>query len=131
MLNRNLFPGLLVLAMALPAVAADVSGIWSGTLTDRNRDPQDLSFRFTQKGDTVSGKMYGDNESIVLGAPKLTGSQLTFTVTTELNGQISTFLYIGITSGDRMELQRVRQEANQAPSAKPAPPQTLVLKRLT
>jgi hypothetical protein len=133
-LKRILTTSALVLLYASSACAADVSGIWTGTLTDRNNDPQDLSFRFTQKGETLTGKMYGDNESTTVSAARISGNQITFSVTTELNGQITTFKYTGTMDGDHMELSRVRAELNYAPpaaNAKPATPQTVRLKRLS
>ena len=115
------------LLFAASAFAADVSGIWTGTLTDRNGDPQEFSFRFTQKGEALSGKLYGENESTAISAAKVSGDQITFTVTTELNGQITTSLYVAKVDGNQMEVKRSRTD----PSAKPAEPQTFMLKRLT
>lgn len=109
------------------ALAGDVTGIWTGTLIDGNGDPLDVSFRFAQKGATLTGKMYGDNESTPIKDVKVVGDQITFSVTTELNGQISTFEYTGTQNGDRMDVSRVRVNTG----AKPANPQTLKLKRLT
>jgi hypothetical protein len=98
--------GVLALAPALPA--ATVSGIWSGQTVDRNGDPQDLSFRFLQSGDALTGKMYGDNESVAITDGKLVGNQISFSVTNELNGQVSKFVYTGTLDGDEMEVTRQR-----------------------
>jgi hypothetical protein len=136
-LNRILITSALTLLYVASALAADVSGIWSGTLTDRNNDPQDLSFRFIQKGETLTGKMYGDNESTTVSAAKMFGNEISFLVTTELNGQVTTFKYTGTVDGDQMELTRKRVDAGFATSAantdpkKPATPQTVKLKRLS
>jgi hypothetical protein len=89
-------------------LAADVSGIWSGQTTDRNGDLQDLSFRFTWKGNTLTGKMYGDNESTPIEDAGISGNQIRFMVTTELNGAITKFLYTGTVTGDEMDLLRQR-----------------------
>ena len=103
-------------------------------MVDRNGDPQDFSFRFTQKADSFTGKMYGDNESVPLADAKITGDHLTFSVTTELNGQISKFIYSGAIAADHIELSRVRSDpkvVEKKASEKPNPPQTFRLKRLT
>jgi hypothetical protein len=125
-LRRTLTP---VFLFAATAFGADVTGIWTGSMVDRNGDPQDFSFRFAQNGDTISGKMYGDNESTPLADAKLSGDHITFSVTSELNGQVSKFLYTGTLVGDRIELTRARSDAKA--SEKPTPPQTVRLKRLT
>jgi hypothetical protein len=89
-------------------LAADVSGIWTGQTVDRNGDLQDLSFRFTWNGSTLTGKMYGDNESTLIGDASISGNQIAFLVTTELNGGITKFRYTGTVTGDEMELVRKR-----------------------
>jgi hypothetical protein len=93
---------------ALALAGADISGIWSAQTTDRNGDPLDISFRFAMSGDTLTGKMYGDNESTAITDAKVTGNQITFSVTTELNGQISKFVYTGTIKGDEIEATRER-----------------------
>src|ERR1700722_13364203 len=98
--KRRVFLWLLVCALPCALPAGDLSGIWTGQLEDRNGDSQDLSFRFAQTGDTLSGKMYGDNESTPIADGKITGNQVTFSVTNELNGQISKFVYTGTISGN-------------------------------
>jgi len=117
--------------------AGDYSGIWTGQLTDRNGDVQDLSFRFNLKDNTLSGKMYGDNESVPIKDAVINGNQITFSVTTELNGDISTFIYSGQIDGDELTLVRHRIPKNNKVTAdKPAAenkqnqPQTVKLKRL-
>lgn len=101
-------------ALALPG--ADISGIWSGQTTDRNGDPQDLSFRFVLSGETLTGKMYGDNESTAITDAKVSENRITFSVTTELNGQISKFVYEGTIDGNEMVVTRVRVGARNAPA---------------
>jgi hypothetical protein len=117
--------------------AADYSGIWTGQITDRNGDVQDLSFRFNLRDNTLSGKMYGDNESVPIKDVVINGSQITFSVTTELNGDISTFIYSGQIDGDELTLVRHRlPKNNKVTSDKPPAenkqnqPQTVKLKRL-
>jgi hypothetical protein len=93
---------------------ADVAGIWNGQTIDRNGDVQDVSFRFVQSGDTLTGKMYGDNESTAIADARITGNQVTFSVTVELNGSITKFVYTGALEGDVLELTRQRVAINAA-----------------
>ena len=128
-----MFQRLLLLASFVGALsAADLSGIWNGQLTDRNGDVQDLSFRFSQQGDTLTGKMYGDNESTPIADAKITGGEITFSVTTELNGQISKSVYTGTFSGDEIHLTRQRVGNNNAGAASKARDQrqSITLKRV-
>ena len=104
-----------VCALALALWAADISGIWTGQTVDRNGDSQDFSFRFAQSGDTLTGKMYGDNESTPIADGKIVDNQVTFTVTSELNGQISRFVYTGTMKGDEIEVTRERVNLKNGP----------------
>ena len=106
---------LLVCVFAWALSAGDLSGIWTGQLEDRNGDSQDLSFRFTQTGDALTGKMYGDNESTPIAEGKIVGNRVSFTVTNELNGQISTFVYTGTLNGDEIEVTRERVNLKNGP----------------
>ena len=108
MLTR--FLALCVFALSLSA--ADLSGIWSGTTVDRNGDVQDISFRFIQKGDSLTGKVYGDNKSTPVSDAKIEADHITFTVVTELNGQITKLVYSGTIVGDEMRLTRERTGGN-------------------
>jgi hypothetical protein len=95
-------------AFALTLSGADLSGIWNGQTTDRNGDVQDVSFRFVQSGDALTGKMYGDNESTPIADAKITGNQITFSVTAELNGSITKLIYSGTVDVDEIQLTRQR-----------------------
>jgi hypothetical protein len=117
-----LFAGLLM-AASTSLFGADLSGIWTGQTVDRNGDPQDLSFRFTQSGATLSGKMYGDNESTPISEGKIDGDTIRFVVVTELNGQINRIIYSGHilnAQGDEMEITREREHPRE--NEKKAPP---------
>jgi hypothetical protein len=99
-------------AFAFTLSAADLSGIWNGQTTDQNGDVHDLSFRFVQNGDTLTGKMYGDNESISIADAKIADKQVTFSVTLELNGSITKLIYAGTVDGNEMTLLRQRAKVN-------------------
>jgi hypothetical protein len=132
MLKRRIFLWLSVCALASALSAADVSGIWTGQLEDKNGDSQDLSFRLAQTGDALTGKMYGDNESTPIAEGKIVGNQVSFTVTNELNGQISKFVYTGTLNGDEIEVTRERVNLKDGPinPNRPNQKQTFRLKRV-
>jgi hypothetical protein len=112
---------------------ADVAGIWNGQTIDRNGDVQDVSFRFFQSGDTLTGKMYGDNESTAIADARITGNQVTFSVTAELNGSITKCIYTGALEGDVLELTRQRVVINAADANEKGKnqKQSIKLKRVT
>jgi hypothetical protein len=131
--------GITVLSVSA-VLADDLSGIWTGQTVDRNGDPQDVSFRFNWKGNILTGKMYGDNESTLISDASVTGNQISFMVTTELNGGVTKFLYTGTVNGSEMDIVRKRVDlkvtapakdpAAKEEAAKAAQPQHLRLKRI-
>jgi hypothetical protein len=106
-----LFVGFLIL-ISVNLFGADLSGIWTGQTVGRNGYPEDVSFRFQQSGDAISGKMYGENESTPISEGKVEGDTIRFVVVTELNGQINRTIYSGHilnAKGDEIEVTRERE----------------------
>jgi hypothetical protein len=64
-------------------LAADVSGTWTGVIPTRNKDLQDITFKFTQAGDKLTGKMYRDTTGVSIIDGKISGERVTFTVISE------------------------------------------------
>jgi hypothetical protein len=94
-------------AFLLPAV--DVTGIWTGQVQGRNGEVQEITFRFRQTGDALTGKMYGDIEDIPLADGKVSGNQIGFSVTNEFGGGRAKFVYTGTVKGTEIELTRDRE----------------------
>jgi hypothetical protein len=65
---------------------ADLSGIWTGQIAGRFDEVQDITFRFSQSGSAVSGKIYGEIESQPVNEGNIAGDQITFMVGSEMNG---------------------------------------------
>jgi hypothetical protein len=124
---------LLFSAVSLTLSGADLAGIWNGQTIDRNGDVQDVSFRFVQSGETLTGKMYGDNESTAIADARITGNQVTFSVTAELNGSITKFIYTGAIEGDVLALTRQRAviHASDAKDESKNKKESIKLKRVT
>jgi hypothetical protein len=125
---------LLVLASAGALSAVDLSGIWTGQVTARFDEVQDVTFRFVQTGSGISGKMYGEIESQPVNEGRIEGDQIGFFVGTEMNGGRNRFHYSGIIQGEELHLTRQRVLPPDAPDTeenrKRRVPQKLVLKRL-
>jgi hypothetical protein len=101
-----------LLAFALIAPAADLTGIWTGVIPARNGDLLDITFRFTQTGDTVAGKLYRDSASAPIVEGKVTGDQVVFTVVVEEQlGNLfvlTKHVYTGAIKGEQIEVSRER-----------------------
>ncbi len=113
---RKLLVGTILVASTL--LGADIDGVWIGELLGRNGQAQEISFRFTQKGARLSGKMYGANQSTPISQGTIVGELVTFTVNAQeqTGNQIneSRIRFTGRMKGGQMELVRERETSTNA-----------------
>jgi hypothetical protein len=119
--------------------AADVSGIWLGSVTGGRRNQiQDFAFQFIQKGTTLTGKLYLDYGSTPILKGAIEGDQISFQVMAreqagnEINQAV--FRFTGTLKDGEIEITREREEIRAAGNsgaafARPRT-QTFRLKRL-
>src|SRR5258708_37772939 len=109
---------ILVICFALNLICADLTGIWIGRMPARNGEFQDISFKFTQDGATLGGKLYGDYQSTAITEGKITGDQISFLVIApEQNGnQINRtrLRFTGVIKDGEVELTREREGSTNA-----------------
>lgn len=98
--------------------AADITGIWTGQIPGRNGELQDISFKFTQDGTTLGGKLYGDYQSTPITEGKISGDQVTFLVTApeQSGNQINRtkLRFSGSIKAGEIELTREREGSTNA-----------------
>jgi hypothetical protein len=128
----TLLPGLLLFAIAIHA--ADIDGIWVGQQPARNGEVEDVAFRLKSNGNSITGKMFGDEYDLPVTEGSINGDQVRFIVTTTnyYNGTKTQFVYSGTIKDGVLELVRERgQSGDTRPPAKNFPGrQTLKLTRL-
>ncbi|HXB70636.1 MAG TPA: hypothetical protein VNY05_20560 [Candidatus Acidoferrales bacterium] len=129
--------GLVVSVLILHA--ADISGIWLGSVTGGRRNQvQDFAFQFIQKGATLTGKLYLDYGSTPILKGTIDGDQISFQVVAreqagnEINQAVLRFT--GTLKDGEIEITREREEIRAAGNsgaafARPGS-QTFRLKRL-
>ncbi len=125
----------MLLAAASWMAAADLTGIWVGQVPGRNGGVDDVAFQFKLDGQTLTGKLMGDEFDIAIGDASVSGDQVRFTITTTnyYSGGKTKFQYTGTLKGSELELVRERvPAADDRPSAaKQNFKQTIKLKRIT
>src|SRR5436853_5055069 len=84
------------------AMAADISGKWSGDMPGRGGDTTPTTFTFKVAGDKLTGTMTGPQGDIALQDGKVAGDQISFTTTLEFNGNSVKLVYKGTVSGDQI-----------------------------
>jgi hypothetical protein len=95
---------------ALSAAGADPSGLWSGSMTGRDGNQREVSFRFAADGPRLTGSMLGPTgNEIEISDGKVQGEEVTFKVVLNWNGRPAALLYRGrLTGGElRLKMQRV------------------------
>jgi hypothetical protein len=99
---------------------------------------QDITFRLTQKGDVLNGKLYRDTTSVPILDGKITGDQISFRVESEEQvGNVFVVMkysFTGSIKGSDIELTREREanpELNSGnPANRPNQKTTFTLKRI-
>jgi hypothetical protein len=124
-----------VLLLANWVLAADITGIWAGQQQGRNGQLDDVAFRFKLDGQTLTGKMFGDEFDLPITEGTVSGDQVRFTVVTTnyYNKNTTSFIYTGTLKGGELELVRERVATPQdTPAVNRQQPgkQTFKLKRL-
>lgn len=130
---KTIFLGLILSTCAGVLSAADITGIWSGQVTGRRGEPEDISFQFKMKGQALSGLLFGDEVDLPIEDGSLTGNQVRFVVTTinYYSGNKARIIYTGTVTGNEMELRRERiAPPNETAPAKPAPNPVVKLKKI-
>jgi hypothetical protein len=100
----------LLLAVALPASAADLVGRWAAEF-DTPIGVQKYVYEFAKAGDALTGKATFErsigNGSVELKNVKVDGDKISFDEPLSVNGDQITINYSGTIAGDELKLTRV------------------------
>jgi hypothetical protein len=102
----------LVLLGAL-AMAADISGKWTGDMPGRGGETASTTFNFKADGEKLTGTMTGPQGDIPLQEGKVAGNQISFSTTLDFGGNSVKIVYKGTLSGDQMKMSREREGSGQ------------------
>jgi len=100
--------GVLVGLVATTARARDekanVTGTWKWSFTGQNGQTFETTLKLKQDGEKLTGTVTGrNNQEIEIKDGKVSGDEVTFTVTRERNGQTFTQKYKGKATADTIE----------------------------
>jgi len=100
--------GVLVGLVAATARARDekanVTGTWKWSFTGQNGQTFETTLKLKQDGEKLTGTVTGrNNQEIEIKDGKVSGDEVTFTVTRERNGQTFTQKYKGKATADTIE----------------------------
>jgi hypothetical protein len=95
--------GMLCLIFAGVALAADISGNWSGTL-QMGDNPLALTFVFKQDGEKLTGTVSTPSGDLPLNDGRVLGDKVSFFVQADMGGNATKFISAGVIKGDEISL---------------------------
>ena len=105
----------LALACATLAYAADISGKWTAQVPGRGGQTREQTFTFKVEGTKVTGTVSGGQADNPISDGKVTGNEVTFSVTANFGGNTVKSLYKGTIAGDEIKFTRTREGGDQPP----------------
>jgi len=95
------------------AVAADISGKWTAEVPGRQGAMQTTTFNFKVDGDKLTGTMAGPRGDAPITDGKVSGDDISFTVSREMNGNTIKMNFTGKVSGGEIKFKRVVEGRDQ------------------
>ena len=115
MKKRILFLSVCFVLAALTAVwAEDITGKWVAQVPGREGQTRETTFNLKSEGDKVTGTVSGRQGDTPISDGKISGSDISFTMTANFQGNSIKFIYKGKVSGDEIKFTRTREGADQA-----------------
>jgi len=110
------------LILAVAALAADVTGKWVAQVPGRDGQVREVTFNFKVEGDKLTGTMSTRMGETPISDGKVSGDEISFTVTLSFGGNEVRMNYKGKVEGDQIRFTR---------EVEGRPPQEFVAKRAT
>lgn len=108
--------GLLLCTLAAMVFAADVTGKWSFEQQGRNGS-QTVTINLKADGGNLTGTISGRGGETEISDGKVDGSNVTFNVVREFQGNKFTTKYSGTLSGDELKL-KIETEGGRGPASR-------------
>jgi len=95
----------LLLALAIPALAADISGQWTATFNTQVGE-QHYVYTFKVDGEKLTGTAKSDNGNVTIENGTVKGDDVSFVENLDYQGQKLVITYTGKVSGDEIKFTR-------------------------
>jgi hypothetical protein len=95
---------LALLLLAVPAMAADVDGKWTGSV-DTPNGALPVIFVFKAEGSTLNGTTGPTGVEVPIKKGKIDGNQISFDLDIDFGGMSFTFSYTGVVSPTEIKLR--------------------------
>lgn len=98
----------------ISVLCADVSGKWIAQVPTRDGGTRETTFNFKVEGTELTGTMSGRQGDVPIAEGKVSGDDVSFSVTLEFGGNSVKLLYKGQVSGNEIKFTRTREGSDQA-----------------
>jgi hypothetical protein len=99
----------LTLIVATVAWANGVDGKWTAQVPGRQGNTQETTFNFKAEGDKLTGTISGRQGDTPIADGKISGDEISFTVTRERQGATIKQLFKGKVAGDEIKFTRATE----------------------
>lgn len=96
----------LMMALATLALAADVTGKWTAQVPGRQGATVETTITLKVEGDKLTGTISNPQGESAIADGKVSGDDVSFTVTREFQGNSFKMIYKGKVSGDEIKFTR-------------------------
>ena len=93
--------------------AADVNGKWVAQVPGRDGQTREMTFNFKVEADKLTGTVSGRQGDTAFSDGKISGDDISFTVTANFGGNEVKLLYKGKIAGDEIKFTRTREGGDQ------------------
>jgi|SRR5262249_5481869 len=97
------------------AWAADVTGKWVAQVPGRGGQTRETTFNLKAEGEKLTGTISTQQGENPISDGKISGDDISFTMTANFQGNSIKFLYKGKVSGDEIKFSRTREGGDQPP----------------
>ena len=104
---------IVVFAAVAAALAQGVDGKWVAQVPGRGGQTRETTFTFKAEGAKLTGTVSGQQGEAPISDGKITGDEISFTQTLEVQGNSIKLLYTGKVTGDEMKMTRKRDGSDQ------------------
>ena len=98
-----------VLLVVVTASAADVTGKWTAQVPGRGGETRETTFTFKADGMKLTGSMSGQQGEMAISDGKISGDEISFSVTANFGGNEVKLLFKGKVSGAEIKFTRTRE----------------------
>ena len=106
MKRKILWLAVTLLTLTLPLWSADISGKWTAQVPGRSGNMREVTFMLKASGENLTGTMSGRQGDIQIADGKISGDDISFSVTQDFGGNSVKQTFTGKAAGGEIKFKR-------------------------